>query len=66
MQELQAQVTARSDELTRTLQRAPTVRELAASLDVTEDDILDAHRGTARLRHGLASTTADDDGAVVA
>jgi RNA polymerase sigma-B factor len=42
VQELQAQVTARSDELTGTLGRSPTVRELAESLGCGEDDILDA------------------------
>ncbi len=42
LQELQAQVTRRTDELTRTLNRAPTVRELAESLEVSQDDILDA------------------------
>lgn len=42
MQELQAQVTSRSEELTASLHRAPTVRELAASLGVGEDDILEA------------------------
>ena len=56
MQELQAQVTARSDELTRTLHRAPTVRELAASLDVTEDDVLDA----IEARHAYATDPIDD------
>lgn len=60
MQELQAQVTARSDELARTLERSPTVRELAASLDVSEQDILDA----LEARHAYATDTIDggDDG----
>jgi RNA polymerase sigma-B factor len=57
LQELQAQVTARTDELTRTLERSPTVRELAASLDVSEDDILDA----IEARHAYATGTIDDD-----
>jgi RNA polymerase sigma-B factor len=56
MQELQAQVTVRSEELTRTLQRTPTVRELAASLDVAEDDILDA----IEARHAYATDSIDD------
>ena len=42
LQDLQAQVTARSEELSSELHRSPTVRELAASLDVSEADILDA------------------------
>ena len=50
MQELQAQVTARSDELTRTLHRAPTVRELAASLERDRGRRPRRDRGTARLR----------------
>lgn len=61
MQELQAQVTSRSEQLTRTLHRAPTVRELAASLDVSEDDILEA----IEARHAYSTDTidnGDDDG----
>lgn len=42
LQELQAQVTQRADELSVALQRSPTVREIAASLDVSEADVLDA------------------------
>jgi RNA polymerase sigma-B factor len=53
LQELQAQVTSRSEELTRTLHRAPTVRELAASLDVTEDEILEA----LEARHAYNATS---------
>jgi RNA polymerase sigma-B factor len=56
MQELQAQVTTRSDELTRALHRAPTVRELAASLEVSEADVLDA----IEARHAYATDTIDD------
>ncbi len=56
LQELQARVTARSEELTRSLHRAPTVRELAESLDVTEDDILDA----IEARHAYATGSIDD------
>lgn len=56
MQELQARVTARSDELTRTLERSPTVRELAVSLGVSEDDILDA----IEARHAYATDTIDE------
>ena len=55
LQELQAQVTATSDELTRTLHRAPTVRELAASLDVSEEEILDA----IEARHAYAAGSID-------
>jgi RNA polymerase sigma-B factor len=42
MQELQASVTSRTDELIRDLGRSPTVREIAESLGVGEDDVLDA------------------------
>jgi RNA polymerase sigma-B factor len=42
LQELGARVSASTGELTRALHRAPTVRELAAALDVSEEDVLDA------------------------
>jgi RNA polymerase sigma-B factor len=58
LQELQSKVTTTTDELTRTLHRAPTVRELAAALDVTEDDILDA----IEARHAYATDSIDDGG----
>jgi RNA polymerase sigma-B factor len=58
LQELQAQVTARGDELTRTLQRAPTVRELAASLGVSEENVLEA----IEARHAYATDTIDEGG----
>jgi RNA polymerase sigma-B factor len=59
LQELTAQVATRSDELTRDLQRSPTVRELAESLGVTTDDILDAIE--ARHAYSTASLDADRD-----
>jgi RNA polymerase sigma-B factor len=55
LQDLQRQVTARSDELTRTLHRAPTVRELAESLGVGEDEVLDA----LEARHAYAMSSLD-------
>jgi RNA polymerase sigma-B factor len=58
LQELQSRVTRSTEELTRTLHRAPTVRELAAALDVTEDDVLDA----IEARHAYATDSIDDGG----
>lgn len=55
LQELQAQVAARADELTRVLSRPPTVRELAASLGVSEEDVLDA----LEARHAYATSSLD-------
>jgi RNA polymerase sigma-B factor len=55
MQELQAQVTSRADELTRALNRAPTVRELAESIGVSQEDILDAMEA----RHAYATSSID-------
>ncbi len=42
LQELQAQVARTADELSVTLQRSPTVREIATALEVSEADVLDA------------------------
>jgi len=58
LQELQSQVASRTDELTRTLQRSPTVAELAASLDVTQEDILDA----LEARHAYATDSLEAAG----
>lgn len=65
MQELHLQVTARADALTQELQRPPTVRELADSLDLTQDEILDA----LEARHALVADSLDatrEDGSPVA
>jgi RNA polymerase sigma-B factor len=50
LQELGPRIAAAADELGPTLGRAPTVGELAAHLDVTEEEILDAYRGMAASR----------------
>lgn len=42
LQELSAKVNAATDELTRELQRAPSVAEVAAKLDATVDEVLEA------------------------
>jgi RNA polymerase sigma-B factor len=57
MQELQAQVTARSDDLAASLHRSPTVHELAESLGVTDEDVLDA----LEARHAYATDQLDSD-----
>lgn len=59
LQLLQAQVTQQADLLAAELHRAPTVRELAHSLDVTEADILDALE--ARAAHAVDSLSGDSD-----
>ena len=55
LQELQASVSARSDELTRTMRRSPTVREIAASLGIDEAEVLDA----IEVRHAYAPASLD-------
>lgn len=67
LQELQSQVTQRADELSISLQRSPTVRELAASLDVSEADVLDALEARqAYLAQSIeASAETDGPGSVV-
>lgn len=63
LQELQSQVTRRADELTVTLQRSPTVRELAASLDVSEADVLDALEARQAYVTQSIDASAEDEGA---
>jgi RNA polymerase sigma-B factor len=55
LQELQAAMTKTTDELTRTLGRAPTVREIAAAMGVDEEAVLDA----IEVRHAYAATSLD-------
>lgn len=55
LQELQAQATASSDELTRTLHRSPTVRELAEAIGVSEDEVLQA----LEARHAYNASSLD-------
>ena len=58
LQELQSQVASRTDDLTRALQRSPTVAELALALDVSEEDVLDA----LEARHAYATDSLDAAG----
>ena len=51
LQELSGRLVARADELTHDLGRAPTVRELAESLGVEQEDILEA----LEAHHGYAT-----------
>jgi len=55
LQELQAQVTTRGEELTRVLHRSPTVRELAESLGVGDEEVLEA----LEARHAYATSSLD-------
>lgn len=57
LQELQARVTAQTDELSISLGRSPTVKELADSLDVTEADVLEA----LDARHAYVADSIDAD-----
>jgi RNA polymerase sigma-B factor len=50
LQEMGPRLAAAADELGPTLGRAPTVAELAARLDVTDEDVLDAYRALAASR----------------
>jgi RNA polymerase sigma-B factor len=50
LQELGPRLTAAADELGPTLGRTPTVAELAAHLDVSEEDVLDVYGGLAASR----------------
>jgi RNA polymerase sigma-B factor len=55
LQETHAAVLAATDAMTQDLGRAPTVRELAAALDLSEEDVLEA----LEVRHAYAATTLD-------
>lgn len=57
IQELQAQVSARADELSVELGRSPTVREVAQSLEITEDEVLDG----IEARHAYTTDSLDVD-----
>ncbi len=61
LQELSAQVSVAADELTRRLQRSPTVREIAEFLAIDHEDVRDALDG----RHAYSTASLDaeaDDG----
>ena len=61
LQELTQQVSTCTEDLARTLQRSPTVREVAESLGVSQEEVLDA----IEIRHAYAATSLDaerDDG----
>ncbi len=55
LQELQGRVTAAADDLSATLHRSPTVRELAEALGVTEEEILEA----LEARHAYSADSLD-------
>lgn len=55
LQELQSAMTTTTEDLTRTLGRAPTVREIAEAMGVGEDDVLDA----IEIRHAYATASLD-------
>lgn len=59
LQELSARISTRTEELTASLHRSPTVRELAQSLGVSEEEVLDALES--RGVHAIASLDAERD-----
>jgi len=71
LQELQGTVATRIDELSAVLHRSPTVREVAQSLDISEQDVLDAldarqARTSDSLDHGTGTTEGDVEPRAVA
>ncbi len=55
LQELSARVATCTDDLIKTLQRSPTVREVAEALDVTDEDVLAA----IEIRHAYNTSSID-------
>lgn len=66
LQELQGTVATRIDELSAVLHRSPTVREVAQSLDMSEQDVLEAlDARQARTSDSLDHSTGSTEGDVV-
>lgn len=61
LQDLQRQVTASTDALTVSLQRSPTVREIAADLGISEADVLDALEARQAYSTDSIEAERDDD-----
>lgn len=55
LQELHAAVARATEAMTQSLGRSPTVRELAAELDISEDEVLEA----IEVRHAFAASSLD-------
>ncbi|NLU67808.1 RNA polymerase sigma factor SigF [Streptomyces sp. HNM0574] len=63
LQELRLALTKASDELSQTLDRSPTVAELASCLGVSEDDVVDGLAvGNAYTASSLDSPSLEEDG----
>ncbi|MEV4345186.1 RNA polymerase sigma factor SigF [Actinoplanes sp. NPDC049596] len=63
LQELRMAITAANNELSHTLGRAPTVADIAAHLQVTEEDVLEGLEGArAYSTTSLSSPVGEDDG----
>jgi RNA polymerase sigma-B factor len=63
LQELRLALTKASDELSQTLDRSPTVTELAHALGVSEEDVVDGLAvGNAYTASSLDSPSMEDDG----
>lgn len=59
LQELSSAVTKAMDELTRELQRSPTMQEIAIRLDVSVEDVLDAMESSSAYNVGPLDTGAN-------
>jgi RNA polymerase sigma-B factor len=64
LQEMRLAITAANNTLTQTLGRSPTVADIAAYLDVTEDDVLEGLEGGRAYTATSLSTPAGADGDV--
>lgn len=69
LQELSAKVNQVSDDLTRKLQRSPTIEEVAQALDTTVDEVLEAMESSSAYSsvplEGSSSAAEDDAPAVI-
>jgi RNA polymerase sigma-B factor len=61
LQELSAKVNQTTDELTKDLQRSPTVQEIAAALEVTVDEVLEAMESSSAYSSVSLETSSSPD-----
>lgn len=62
LQELRLDITAATNELTHTLDRSPTVADIAAHLKVTEDEVIEGLEGARAYAATSLSAPAGEDG----
>jgi RNA polymerase sigma-B factor len=63
LQELRLEITAANNTLTHTLGRAPTVADIAAHLEITEEEVLEGLEGARAYNTASLSAPLTDDGA---